>query len=58
MNYVEGGGANESKACRTLDAKRANNIVTKKYQIGTKVGRFFFFEGGGAWKMSNMYLTS
>ena len=30
------------KACRTLDAKSSNDIVQKKYQIGTKVGRFFF----------------
>ena len=36
-----------SKACRTLDAKRANDILPKKYQIGTKVGTFFFFGGGG-----------
>ena len=46
-----------TKACRTLEAKRANDIVPKKYHIGTKVGRIFLRGGGGgAWEMSNMYL--
>ena len=38
--------SNLTKAWRTLDAKRTNNILPKRYQIGTKVGTFFFFEGG------------
>ena len=36
----------KSKGCRTLEAKMANDIVPKNYQIGTKVGRVFFSEGG------------
>ena len=33
-------------ACRTLDAKRADDIVPKSYQIGTKVCTFFISRGG------------
>ena len=46
---------NQSKGLRTLEAKMVNDTVPKKYQIGTKIGRFFF-STGVAWKMSNMYL--
>ena len=40
----------KTKARRTLDAKRANDIAPKKYKIGTKIGRVLFSRGG-AWKM-------
>ena len=43
-----------AKACRTLDAKRANDTVPKKYQIGTKIGRFFFLKGGGGGSIGNV----
>ena len=37
----------ESKGRCTLDATMANDIVPKKYQIGTKICSIFFFEGVG-----------
>ena len=39
--------AQESKACLTLDAIRANHIVPKRYTIVTTIGRFFFSRGWG-----------
>ena len=35
-----------NEACRTQYAKKADDILTKTYQIGTKVGRFFLSRGG------------
>ena len=48
----------KTKACCTLDAKRANDFAPRNYQIVTKIGRFFFQGRGGGMKMSNMYLKS